>query len=246
MRFTYPIGLLWSLALIQRVKALDSTDILMDGDSSQSGYLPDHNMDPNIITGGSFGQIWQFKASIAAVVAADQYYSKPLVYTPSNYGRQVVLVFSEASRIYVLDAQNGTMISSRDLFQEGEGPFSVSDLPSCNDIGQTIGITGTPVIDPSTNTVYFWAKIYMVSGQTGVHNGAYRFHAVDTITLAERPGFPTNIQNTPADNDNTRWFNGGTHLQRASLNLVNGVVFAGFGGHCDLLNYTGWVINRTF
>jgi iron transport multicopper oxidase len=89
------------------------------------------------------------------------------------------------------------MISSRDFSQEGEGPFSVSDLLSCNDIGQTIGITGRPVIDPSTNTVYFWAKSYMVSGQTGVYNGAYRFHAIDTITLAERPGFPTNIQNTP-------------------------------------------------
>lgn len=77
-------------------------------DSSQSGYLPNHNMDPNIITGGSFGQIWQFKPSIAAGAAADQYYSKTLVYTPSNYGRQVVLAFSEANRIYVLDAQNGT------------------------------------------------------------------------------------------------------------------------------------------
>jgi iron transport multicopper oxidase len=86
----------------------------------------------------------------------------------------------------------------RRLSLEGEGPCKVSDLPSCNDIGQNIGITGTPVIDPSTNTVYFWAKSYMTSGQTGVHNGAYRFHAVDAITLAERPGYPTNIQNTPA------------------------------------------------
>jgi len=127
MRFTFAIGLTWSLALIQRVKAVDSTDTLMEGgkpdstkahlrisnlrlrttDSSQSGYLPNHNMDPNIITGGSFGQIWQFKASIAAGVAEDQYYSKPLIYTPSNYGRQVVLVFSEANWICVLDAQNG-------------------------------------------------------------------------------------------------------------------------------------------
>lgn len=165
-------------------------------DSAQSGYLPNHNMDPNVITGGSFGQIWQFKAS-ATGGSADQFYAKPLVYTPSDYSRQVVLVFSEANRIYVLDAQNGTLINSRDLSSEGEGPFKVSDLPSCNDIGQNVGITGTPVIDPSTNTVFFWAKSYMVSGQTGLYNGAYRFHAVDTVTLAERPGYPTNIQNSP-------------------------------------------------
>jgi iron transport multicopper oxidase len=93
MMFTFGIGLLWSLALIQRVKAVDSTDNLMDGgkpdstkahlrisnlrlrttDSSQSGYPLNHNMDPNKITGGSFGQIWQIKTSIAAGVAADQY-----------------------------------------------------------------------------------------------------------------------------------------------------------------------------
>lgn len=60
-----------------------------------------------MITGGGFGQIWQFKPSLAAGSASDQYYTKPLVYTPKGYGRQVVLVFSESNRIYVLDAQNG-------------------------------------------------------------------------------------------------------------------------------------------
>jgi WSC domain len=33
--------------------------------------------------------------------------------------------------------------------------------------------------------------------------------------------------------------------QRASLNLVNGVVFAGFGGHCDQYNYTGWIVGMS-
>jgi hypothetical protein len=75
-------------------------------------------MDPNIITGRSFGQIWQFKPSISAGAAGDQYYAKPLVYTPSNYGRQVVLAFSEANRIYVLDAQNGAYNSYRGLYAE--------------------------------------------------------------------------------------------------------------------------------
>lgn len=75
-------------------------------------------MDPNIVTGGSFGQIWQFKPSISAGAAGDQYYAKPLVYTPSNYGRQVVLAFSEANRIYVLDAQNGAYNSYRGLYAE--------------------------------------------------------------------------------------------------------------------------------
>jgi hypothetical protein len=33
--------------------------------------------------------------------------------------------------------------------------------------------------------------------------------------------------------------------QRASLNLVNGVIFAGFGGHCDQYNYTGWIVGMS-
>jgi hypothetical protein len=151
-------------------------------------------MDPNIVTGGSFGQLWQYKAAIPATSPQDQFYAKPLIYTPSSLGRQVVLAFSKSNRIYVLEAVNGSLIASRDLGLEGEIPFKVSDLPSCNDIGQYVGIIGTPVISPSTDTVYFWAKSYLPGGQMGWQNGAYRFHAVDAATLVERPGFPTNIQ----------------------------------------------------
>ena len=153
-------------------------------------------MDPTIITGGTFGQIWSYKG------ATDSYYAKLLVYTPSSLGRQTVLAFSEGNRIYVLDAVNGSLITFRDLGTEGEGPFQVSDLPSCNDIGGTVGITGTPVIDPSSDTVYFWAKSYLANGLSGWQNGAYRFHAVDAATLKEKPGFPVNIQGTPGMSSN--------------------------------------------
>lgn len=154
-------------------------------------------MDPNVISGGGFGQLWQYKAVLAVGAPQDQFYAKPLVYTPSSTGRQVVLTFSKANRIYSLDAANGTLLKTRDLSLEGEVPFKVSDLPQCNDVGQYVGIIGTPVIDPSTDTVYFWAKSYLDGGQTGWVNGAYRFHAIDAVSLAERPGFPTNIQGTP-------------------------------------------------
>lgn len=42
--------------------------------------------------------------------------------------------------------------------------------------------------------------------------------------------------------DGRRYFVGGTVLQRPSLAMVNGVVLGGFGGHCDLFNYTGMVV----
>ena len=45
-----------------------------------------------------------------------------------------------------------------------------------------------------------------------------------------------------ADNAPDRYFIGGTVLQRPSMTMVNGIVFGGFGGHCDKFNYTGMVV----
>jgi hypothetical protein len=151
-------------------------------------------MDPAIISGGGFGQVFSFQA------AQEIYYAKPLIYTPTALGRQTLLAFSEANKIYLLDALNGTQIAMRDLALEGESPFIVTDLPNCFDnAGLTVGITGTPVIDTTTDTVYFWAKSYLIPGQSGWEYGAYRFHAIDAATLAEKPGFPVNIQGTPGE-----------------------------------------------
>jgi outer membrane protein assembly factor BamB len=149
-------------------------------------------MDPAVVAGGSFGQIWEFSTPTGV---SEQFYAKPLVFTPASTGRQVVLSFSEQNRIYSLDAVNGTLYATRDLSLEGESPFLVSDLGSCNDISGTIGVTGTPVIDPNTETIYFWAKSYLGTS-TGYENGAYRFHAIDAVTLEEKAGFPVNIQGT--------------------------------------------------
>lgn len=216
-------------------------------DSEQSNYLPNHNIDPNVLTSASFGQIWKFTAPPATNGFAEIFQARSLVYTPSSTGQQIVLAFSEQNKIYALDAANGTLYTSRDLSNDSEPPFLVTDIAGCNDIPGTIGITGTPVVDPNTDTVYFWAKSYVSPSMagTGWKNAAYRFHAIDAATLQEQPGFPVNIQGQPADNDPTRVFTAGNHLQRASLNLINGVVFAGFGAHCDFYNYTGWVVGMS-
>jgi len=165
-------------------------------DPAQSNYLPNHNMDPEVVTGGSFGQIWHFTTPPSANGFPEEFIARSLVYTPSSTGRQVVISFSEQNKIYVLDAVNGTLYASRDLSLSGEPPFLVSDLGGCNDIPNVIGITGTPVVDPTTDTVYFWAKSYLGS-ERGWQNGAYYFHGVDATTLVERPGFPVNIQGQP-------------------------------------------------
>ena len=59
--------------------------------------------------------------------------------------------------------------------------------------------------------------------------------------MTDRPGFPVLIDGHNADNDPTRYFIGGTVLQRPSVTLIGGNVYGAFGGHCDLFNYTGYV-----
>lgn len=72
--------------------------------------------------------------------------------------------------------------------------------------------------------------------------GIYQFYAVDINTLADKPGFPVLIDGHYADNDHARYFIGGTVLQRTALTMIDNVVVGGYGGHCDLFNYTGMIV----
>lgn len=153
----------------------------------------------------------------------------------------MLFLASSQNWIRTLDAKTGKPINSRQV----NTPFLQSDI-GCTDIPNTIGIIGTPVIDPRTDIVYFFAKTYLpnyrTAGNTGVPNGVYYFYGVNINTLANVPGFPVLVDGAPADNDPAKVFIGGVILQRPSLVQIGSVVYGGFGGHCDLFNYTGLVV----
>ncbi|KAH8684343.1 hypothetical protein BGZ60DRAFT_547896 [Tricladium varicosporioides] len=229
-----------------RAQSLAPTDEIQDADSAQSGYLDNHNMDPAIVGSSSFGILWKNTYG-----SKEKWYAKPLVYTPPG-ASQLVFTASAMNTLRILDAVNGSLLNSRTV----QPPFLQSDIGTaissyslieiifcCTDIPDYIGIIGTPVIDPNTSTAYFFSKGYKNGASSGgVANGIYKFYAVDVQTLQDRPGFPVLIDGNFADNDNTRYFIGGTVLQRPSVAMVNGVVIGGFGGHCDLFNYTGMAV----
>ncbi|KAJ9158479.1 WSC-domain-containing protein [Coniochaeta hoffmannii] len=210
-----------------------STDSIQDADLAQSGYLPNHNMDPNVVGGASFGILWQTTGAQNEV-----WYAKPLTYTP-NGGSEMVITASNMNNVRVHDSKNGTLIAQRQLYS----PFLQSDI-GCGDIPNYIGVTGTPIIDPATDIVYMMAKGYKNGAASGgMPNGIYKLHALQLPSLTDAPGFPVLIDGHNADNDPTRYFVGGTVLQRPSLTSLNGVVVAAFGGHCDLFNYTGMLVS---
>ena len=124
---------------------------------------------------------------------------------------------SNQNIIRTYDAVKGTLINSRQL----QKPFLASDS-GCGDIPNTVGITGTPVIDPSTNIVYFFSKGYQGGAASGgLLKGLLRgnvsicvidrvsdlcaarflLYAVDITTLADIPTFPVLIDGHHAVND---------------------------------------------
>ncbi|KAK3044580.1 hypothetical protein LTS18_000897, partial [Coniosporium uncinatum] len=225
--------------LVQNVFAVHPSDSYADGDPGQSSYLGgNHNMDPAVVDSSQFGLLWQ----VPPIAKLEQFYAKPLVYTPPS-GTQIVFTASSMNYIRTLDAKTGAVLASRQVHT----PFLQSDI-GCTDIPNYIGIIGTPVIDPDTSIAYFYSKTYIpnyrTAGDNGIFNGVYYFHAVDVTspTLAEVDGYPILVDGSISDNDARRYFVGGTILQRPSLTKVGNFVYGGFGGHCDLFNYTGIVL----
>lgn len=146
------------------VHSLASTDTIQDADPPQSGYLPNHNMHPSVVGSSIFGILWTNTYG-----AKEKWYAKPLVYTPAG-GKQLVFLASSMNWIRTVDAVTGAAINQRQV----QPPFLQSDI-GCTDIPDYIGIIGTPILDPATDTVYFFAKGYKGGAASGgVANGIYQ------------------------------------------------------------------------
>ena len=154
----------------------------------------------------------------------------------------VLYVVTENASVYAFDADTGTVLWRVSTLLAGEVP---SDDHGCNQTTPTIGITATPVIDRTRGPN---GAMYVV-GMSRDSGGAYhqRIHAIDIATGAELFGGPTEITasypGTGSGSVNgVVPFTPGQYIERASLLLLNGVVYTAWSSHCDVLPYTGWVI----
>ena len=211
-------------ALISHNVALQATDSYSGADLAQSGYLPDNSIEPTVIGDEEFASRLTSKFN-----PDEEFYAEPLVYTPEG-GVQLLFLASSQNWIRVLDARTSDILYARQV----QTPFMTSDVNS-TEYGKTVGITGTPVLDPTTDIVYFFAKSYIpdyrTTGETGPDNGVYYFYAVDINTLEDVPGFPILVDAYSDDDDPDDFFSGGLLLQNPSLVQVDDLVYGGFGGH---------------
>src|SRR5262249_54094296 len=112
------------------------------------------------------------------------------------------------------------------------------------DITPEVGVTGTPVIDPTTLTLYVVSKSVISSGPTFFQ----RLHAIDLTTGNEKLSGPVTISASvpgTADGSTTVTFNPREENQRPGLALVNGAVYIAWASHEDKDPYHGWVIGYT-
>jgi hypothetical protein len=204
-------------------------------------------------TGGNTGETvltpsnvnsYQFGKLFSVMVDGDVY-SQPLylLNVSINGGtHNVVYVATEHDSLYAIDADSGQVYWQVSLIPTGGSTVDSITDAACSDLVPEIGITGTPVIDPSTNT------IYLVASTKENGNFLQRLHAIDLVTHAEKFGGPVVISATV--NGTGDGSSGGKvsfdplkQNQRSGLLLENGHLIIGWGSHCDNFPYHGWVMS---
>ena len=171
-------------------------------------------------------------------------YAAPLYVPGLSVGgqtRNVVFLATEHDTVYAFDADSPACVQ---LWKTNFLSNNVTTVPpgdtgagTPDDLTPEIGITSTPVIDPSSKTIYVMAKTKETTG-TGCSTGnpcyVHRLHALDLITGAEKFGGPVVVS---APN-----FIPLFHLQRPALLLNNGSVYVAFGSHGDSNTWQGWLM----
>jgi outer membrane protein assembly factor BamB len=231
-----PLGKIRSAA---RLSVLSTTTTSLAGvfsyryDASGTGQNRfETALTPKNVRSATFGRL--FAAPVDGYVYAQPLYVSHLAVREQGV-HNVVYAATENNTIFAIDADSGA-----ELFRTSLGPAVPKDQLACLDSGPQIGITGTPVIDPVTRTLYVAAKTFK-DGKS-----SFYLHAVDIASGKERQGSPVlvsaSLPGTGAGSrDGSVTFNATPQLQRPGLVLVGGQVIVGFGSICDSGPFHGWV-----
>lgn len=211
------------------------------------------NTSETVLTTGNvnstqFGKLFSY--AVDGLVYAQPLYV-PSLTMPHHGVRNVVYVATEHDSVYAFDADKNTggSIWRTSFIDTASGVTTVPSadflVPGCSTIGPEAGITGTPVIDSTTGTLYAIARTKETTG--GITTYVQRLHALDITTGAEKPGSPVVIEaSVPGmgeeSSDGVVSFDPLAENSRAALVLVNGVVYAGWSSLCDEHPWHGWIM----
>jgi hypothetical protein len=178
-----------------------------------------------------------------------QVYAQPLYMSGiaiAGGTHNVLFIATQHDSVYALDADHNQQLWHASMIDTAHGaPSGATSVSSADmgsyDINPEYGITSTPVIDPTTSTIYVVAN----SEESGAI--VWRLHALDLGTGREKTNSPVVIRGSVAGTGNGSVngrvaFQAKYELSRTALLLLNGQVILGFGSHSDNGPYHGWLI----
>jgi hypothetical protein len=192
-----------------------------DGLNSTETILNQTNVNPT-----QFGKV-------CTSVVDGQVFGQPLVVSAN--GVNTAYVATQNDSVYSINGSNCAVINHINLLETAEEAVLCTDVGGrdCETVAPIIGILGTPVIDPTTNTIYLVSESELTTppcAPTLKRKPAtcfiHRLHALDLTTFAEKFNGPAQI----AGNFGTIDFGSYNHIQRPGLLLIPGVMPNGDGG----------------
>ena len=170
--------------------------------------------------------------SFAGATVSGPTYAQPLYLASNGSGPDLVIAATEQNRVYAFNAASGALVYNVLL----ASPLQSSALP-CGNITPQLGVTGTPIIDAATRTLYVDA----MTGMTAASSARHQVYALNADTGAVLSGWPVDLNAKVTSGSTT--FNSLVQNQRGALALLGGKVFVPFGGHLgDCQTYHGWIV----
>jgi outer membrane protein assembly factor BamB len=134
-----------------------------------------------------------------------------------------VYVATVGDDVYALDASTGQIV----WHASAGTPVPSGSLP-CGDVAPTVGIVGTPVIDPATGVLYAVADTW---------NGSQAQHVLEGFRIDNGEKVLSTVVDPPGSDPKAI-------LQRTALNLSGSNVVFGYGGNDgDCSDYKGAVVS---
>ena len=167
-----------------------------------------------------------FDGSIGGAV-----YAQPLYIEGGPGGKAMIIAVTESNNVYALDAISGAVI-----WQTNLGPFVPSGVLPCGNISP-LGITGTPIVDLPSRTLFLDAMNLTNTTAKAKH----LIFALNADTGGIKPGWPVDVNATAKFGATA--FTSLTQNQRGALAIVSNILYvpySGLWGDCE--TYHGWVV----
>jgi hypothetical protein len=190
----------------------------------------EYALSPLTVNARSFGLLFQCALDAPGYVYAQPLYVANLTMSDGKR-HNVLFVASESDWVYAFDADSSScqQLWRTRVLETDERTVQTAETAEPDDLIPEIGVTSTPVIDPTTNTLYLCAK-----AKDGKGNYHHHLYALDLANGTAKFGSPVEIS---APNFVPLY-----HLQRPGLLLSDHTIYIAFGSHGDNNVYQGWVM----